>query len=138
MLHVMEVLLDPLLNRGVASAKAVDLSQAGDSTLHVVPGHIRWNLPAEFLNKKNELGARSDDAHVAFQHVQELWEFVQAGPPQKTTNRGDSLIVSRSMLFVTATGLCHVHRPELEHFEMGSVQTDSFPARKGRGQVKST
>ena len=40
-LHVIKVLLDPLLNRGVATAKAVYLRQSRDATLHTNAPRIR-------------------------------------------------------------------------------------------------
>ena len=56
-MHLMKVLLDPFLNRGVATAKTVYLCQSGDATLHIVPSHISWNFLSEFLDEKGEFAA---------------------------------------------------------------------------------
>src|SRR5689334_12256426 len=63
-LDVIEVVLDPLLDRGVA-APAVDLGPAGEAGLHLVAEHVLRHPLLELLDEERPLGARPDERHVA-------------------------------------------------------------------------
>src|SRR5262249_21943244 len=91
-LDVVEVVLDPLLDRRVA-APAVDLRPAGDPGLHLVAEHVAGHAATEFLDEARALGPRADQAHLTAQHVDELRQFVEAGPPQKYAQGGAARIV---------------------------------------------
>src|SRR5262249_37118943 len=58
-LDVIQVVLDALLDRGVA-APAVDLRPAGDPGLHLVPQHVLRDLVLELRDEQRPLGARAD------------------------------------------------------------------------------
>src|SRR3990170_3300148 len=81
-LDVVEVVLDPPLERGVA-APAVDLGPPGDPGLHLVAQHVAGDLPAELLHEDRPLGARAHEAHLPAEHVEELGQLVQAEPAQE-------------------------------------------------------
>src|SRR5687767_9583555 len=70
-LNVIEVVLDPLLERGVAPP-AVDLRPAGDAGFHFVTQHVLRNAMLELLDEERTLGTGADDGHVALQDVPEL------------------------------------------------------------------
>src|SRR5262245_2346754 len=75
-LHVIEVVLDALLERRVA-APAVDLGPAGHAAAHAVTQHVTWDALLELLHEGRALGARADEAHVALHDVQELRQLVE-------------------------------------------------------------
>src|SRR3954454_19079410 len=58
-LDVIEVVLDPLLDRGVA-APPVDLRPAGDAGLDLVPEHVLGNLVLELGDEQRALRPRAD------------------------------------------------------------------------------
>src|SRR3989442_9718701 len=70
-LDVVEVVFDPLLDRGLASP-AVDLRPARDARLHLVAEHVAGHPPAELLDEARALGTRADEAHLTAQDVPEL------------------------------------------------------------------
>jgi len=41
--------------------------------------------------------ARSDERHLAFQHVEQLWQLVEAGAAQKAADFGDAIVASDSL-----------------------------------------
>ena len=51
------------------------------------------------------------NAHVAQQHVPELWQLIQAGPPQKITDACYAHIVLQGLLAISI--LVHHHGAEL-------------------------
>src|SRR5262249_27756465 len=59
-LDVVEVVLDPLLDRRVA-APAVDLRPAGQPRLHLVAKHVRGDAMLELFDEVRTLGPRADD-----------------------------------------------------------------------------
>src|SRR5437762_1458899 len=59
-LDVVEVVLDPLLDRGVA-APAVHLRPAGDAGLHLVAQHVLRDLVLELRHEQRPLGPRADN-----------------------------------------------------------------------------
>src|SRR5438128_338352 len=62
-LDVVQVVLDPLLDRRVA-APAVDLGPAGDAALDPVAQHVLRDALLELLDEGRPLGARPHQAHV--------------------------------------------------------------------------
>src|SRR5687767_3560135 len=85
-LDVIEVVLDALLERGVA-APAVDLRPAGDAGLHLVAQHVLRNAVLELLDEERPLRARTDDRHIALQHVPELRQLIEVELAQPAPER---------------------------------------------------
>src|SRR4051812_991653 len=85
-LDVIQVVLDPLLDRGVA-APAVHLRPAGDARLHFVAQHVLGNLVLELRDEQRPLGPRADDRHIALEDVPQLRQFVDVGAPQHLADR---------------------------------------------------
>ena len=75
MRDVVVVPLDALVERRLP-AQAVHLCPPGDSRLHPVAVAIADDAFAEQLDELGPLGARSDEAHLAAQDVDELRKLV--------------------------------------------------------------
>src|SRR5207253_2512294 len=75
-LDVVEITLDPLLDRCVAPP-SVDLGPARDPRLHLVAEHVAGHAAPELLHEARALGARSDEAHLAAQHVEALRQLAE-------------------------------------------------------------
>src|SRR5438445_13332128 len=74
---VVEIVLDSFAQGGVA-APAVDLGPAGDPGLHAMAGHVIGNGLGELLNKDGSLRPGTDQAHVAYQNIDQLRQLVKA------------------------------------------------------------
>src|SRR5687768_17974005 len=80
-LDVIQVVLDPLLERGVA-APAVDLRPAGDAGLDLVAQHVLRDAVLELLDEERALRTRADDRHFSREDVPELRQLVQVEAAQ--------------------------------------------------------
>src|SRR6186713_3058153 len=120
-LDVVEVVLDALLERGVA-APAVDLRPAGDAGLDLVAQHVLRDAVLELLDEEGALGPRPDDRHVALEHVPELRQLVEVEAAQPAAHRRRPRVVvahphrARRVLGVL------VHRADLEYGEGAAVE----------------
>src|SRR5882762_10754153 len=123
-LDVVEVALDPLLDRGVAPP-SVDLGPAGDSRLHLVAEHVARHPPPEFLDEARALRTRPHETHLAAKHVEELRQFVEARSPEKRPEAGAAWIVRTSPHRTGFSLGVDAHSPELEHAEPLAV--DAHP-----------
>src|SRR5512139_3031860 len=70
-LDVEDVVLDALLDRGVA-APAVDLRPAGEAALDLVAQHVARDALAELVDEDRPLRARPDEAHLPAEDVDQL------------------------------------------------------------------
>src|SRR5512140_2755885 len=62
-LDVVDIVLDPLLDRGVA-APAVDLGPAGEAALDLVAQHVARDLFTELVDEDRPLRPRADETHL--------------------------------------------------------------------------
>src|SRR5262245_46518790 len=100
MLDVVKVMLYtfPYLLEGVGlAAPAIDLGPAGDARLHpmarvVVLDRLLVEQGARLGGER--MGPRTDDRHLAAQHVQELRQLVEAGAAQEGADPRDSRVVA--------------------------------------------
>src|SRR5205807_3080837 len=121
-LDVEEVVLDPLLDRGLAPP-AIDLRPARDARLHLMAEHVPGHPPAELLDEARALGTRADEAHLTAQDVPELRKLVEAeAPEERPEPRAPRVVRPRPDGAGLALGI-HAHRAELEHLEAPAVQT---------------
>src|SRR5437879_9713447 len=90
-LDVIEIVLDPLVDAGVA-AQAVDLRPAGHSRLDHVAQLVTGEAAAEALDEHRPLGPRAHQAHVAFEDVEQLGELVEREPAQPGADGRDARI----------------------------------------------
>ena len=92
MLQIIEVVLNPLANRSVASP-AADLSPPSNTRLQRMPRHVAGNISPKNLNEVRPLRARSNQAHVSAQHIDELRQLVQPRRPQNSAQTGDPFVL---------------------------------------------
>src|SRR5688500_9096375 len=91
-LDVVEVVLDALLDRGVA-APAIDLRPAGQPGLDLVAQHVLRHALLELLDEERALGPRADQRHVAAEDVPELRDLAQVGAAQELADRRAARVV---------------------------------------------
>src|SRR5207244_3340105 len=87
---VPQVEVDPLAPCQVVAAG--DLSETGDPGLRAEAAAIPGGVAGDLLGVRR---SRTDDAHVATHHVQDLWKLVEAPPPQECADARDPWIVRR-------------------------------------------
>src|SRR6187200_1422994 len=75
-LDVIEVVFNSFLQRCI-STPTVDLGPAGDPGLDLVPQHVLRDAVLELLDEEGALRPRSDDRHLALEHVPELRPLVE-------------------------------------------------------------
>src|SRR5215831_16603826 len=91
-LDVVEIVLDPLLDRRVPSP-AVDLRPTRDPRLDLVPEHVAGHPASELLEEARPLGPGADETHLAAQHVHELRQLVETRPSQEDADPRPARIV---------------------------------------------
>ena len=60
---------------------AVDLCPPGDTWKNLVTAELVWAVPIQLLNQHR---SRPDDAHLAFENIDQFGQFVEAGGTQET------------------------------------------------------
>ena len=118
--QVIKVILDPLGDGSIA-APSVHLSPAGDSGLESVARVIAIELLQKLFHKVRTFGPGPDDAHVAFQHIDELWEFIEIRFAQERAEGCTPGIVGTRPDSVALLLAGNLHRAELVHAEQAAV-----------------
>src|SRR5665647_1546139 len=88
----------------------VDLRPSGDAGPDLVPSRLLPIVAVEVLRQE---GARTDDAHVALEHVDELREFVERGRAQQLAEARETLGVRCARLDPSGSARRVAHRAEL-------------------------
>src|SRR6185312_3953452 len=70
-----------------------DLRPTGNARLDAVADRIEWNLFGEHRDEFRPLRTRTDQAHLAAQHVDQLRQFVDARPPYEPADPRDPRVV---------------------------------------------
>ena len=82
-----------------------------------MPHCVERYLLGQHRDERGPFGARADEAHLALQNVDELWQLVEARLAQESSDAGHPGIVHgrpfRSPILLGATG----HAAKLEHRE---------------------
>ena len=125
-LDVVEVVLDPLLERGVA-APAVDLGPAGDPGLHLVAQHVLRDPVLELLDEVRALRARARRSTCrrcsTFQSCGSSSRSKLAQPAPD--RRAARVVVARPHRAGLVFGV-DVHRSEFEDLEGLAVETHAL------------
>ncbi len=128
-------MLDAFVERGVA-APAVDLGPAREARLDLVPEHVARHFAPKLFDELRALGAGSDQAHVAAEHVPELREFVKAPSPQHAPDRGLSVVVRLGPDRAGVALGTVDHRAELQHLKHASVESHPALSEQNRDSVE--
>src|SRR3989304_4765572 len=91
-LAVVEVVLDALLDRGIAPP-SVHLGPAGHSRLDLVTQHVLGNPFFEFLDETRSLRTGPDQPHGTLEHVIELRKLVDAEAAKNAAPGGSSRVL---------------------------------------------
>ena len=75
-LDIIDIISNALRDRGV-SPQTVDLRPSGYAGAYEMLEHVAGHLLLEAFDKEGDFGSRPDQAHIAFQHIPELGEFIQ-------------------------------------------------------------
>ena len=109
---------------GVAS---MALGPPADAGTDFVPPGLLFIIQREVLYQQ---GSRTDQGHIAFQDVDELGEFVDAGGADELADRSQSLgIRQQPPIGIPLVG----HALELDHFEDFTVEAGTFLQEEGSG-----
>ena len=76
--------------------------------------------------------ARTYQTHVAFQHIDELWQLVDVGVPHEQSPFGDTRVVFHCLYSVRI--LVHLHAAELVAEEIFAIVTCSFLFEEDRAR----
>lgn len=121
MVNVPEVQFNAFFNAGI-SAVTVHLGPAGHTGFHLVFDHVVGDGILELFHEMGEFRTGTDQAHIAFQDIDELGKFIQAGLPEESTElcpAGIFVCCPGRILFVILP-----HGTELQHFELFPLVTD--------------
>src|SRR5690606_38088774 len=73
---------------------AIDLRPAGDAGLDLVALHVLVDEVPVLLIVSDRMRSGPDNGHAPLQHIDELWQFIQAGTAQERTEAGDAWVVA--------------------------------------------
>src|SRR5450756_1347880 len=107
-IDVPDVHLEALVPRD--GVTPVDLRPSGDAWPDLVPSRLLPIVAVEVLRQE---GARTDDAHVALEHVDELREFAERGRAQQLAEGRETLGVRCARLGPSGCERRVAHRAEL-------------------------
>ena len=104
----------------------VHLCPAGDAGQHLVAARLLGGVAVEVLHQQR---ARTHQAHLAFEDVEEFGEFIQAGGTQEAPEAGETLLIGQKVTLCIAQV---AHGAELVEFEDLIVQPGARLAEEHR------
>src|SRR5688572_17463036 len=122
--QVFEVIFDPAMHifeLARFAAATIHLRESSDSRWHLVADHIALDQPAILLIMRDRMRSWTDQAHVAPDHVDELWQLVNGVAAQPTADWSDPF-VALGRLLNDGPVFRDGHGPELEHIDDLSIQ----------------
>ena len=124
----------------VRVAAAADLPQAGDAGLHRQPAAVPQVVARDLVGERRP---RADEAHLAAEHVPQLGQLVERGPPQEAADPRDARVVvelehrAAELVAIGELGPPRLgvgdHRAELDDRERAPVEAD--PRSGGTGSA---
>src|SRR5208283_874704 len=93
---------------------------------------VLLDFTQEFLREMRPLGPGADNAHVTFQNVEKLRQFIEAAAPQQSADPGSARVILRGPRGIAVRGLGYPHRTELVHRKNPSLEPDSALHKKNR------
>src|SRR3990172_108381 len=99
------------------------LSPAGEAGLHAMSIEVLRHCSGEFFNKPYPLWAWADKAHIASEHIIQLWELIEACLSEKSANAGSpGIILHPKPCLRIEPFSTKLHRAELVHNESPPVK----------------
>ena len=105
------------------AAAPFHLCQPGDARLGKLTNGIAFDDFGKLLIVINEMGAGADDAHLAFEDVEELGHLIDAALAKEIATSEDSGIVH---LCLNARHVIDFHGAELQHLENFAISSRSL------------
>ncbi len=105
------------------TAPALHLGEAGDAGLEGVALHVAGDEAAVLLVVVDGVGARTDEAHLTAEDVEELGQFIEAPAAQDATEGCDAGIIAGGLAQAgLVTGLEYAHGAELEDAKAAAIE----------------
>src|SRR5690349_16031982 len=114
MIYVVDIESEAIIPGQLSSA--ANLRQTGDTRPNQVSTGLLGRIQRQILDKQR---SGSYQAHLALQHIDELRQLVNARGAQKSTNRGEPLLIVVQL----AAGTRLPHRPELVDHKRATAPT---------------
>src|SRR5580704_7384388 len=128
---------DPLGQIGVA-AKTVYLSPAGDAGFDRMASVIMRDLVLKVPNQLRAFRPRPHEAHLAFEHIPELWDLVDVPLPHKSADSKAARVIFRGPADFPVFFRIEPHTANLQHLEGLAIPAESPLAvqdRSGRFEI---
>src|SRR5205823_2358689 len=124
-LDVVEIVLE-LFNRvfDACPIRVADLRPAGHARLDYVTLAVERDALRQLAHELGAFRSRSDETHFPDEHIPQLRHFVEARPPEKSTNRGHARVVRGTPYGTGRRFRVDAHRAELVHHELAPLPAD--------------
>src|SRR4030095_4993707 len=108
------------------AVRIIYLRPSGDPRLHQVPKMVKRDGLLIALGALAPLGARTNQADVAFEGVPKLRQLIQAKFPQPPPYRGDAMIAFSGVNILHRTIRALPHRAEFKKNEASAIAANPF------------
>src|SRR5271165_275640 len=141
MLDVIKVMYDAgmrLFDRVHLAAQPVDLRPAGDARLDAMSMDIffdRVDIEATAGLHRNGMRSRTDQRHIAAQHIDQLRQLIDAQSTQDATDTGDPRVVWHGALRPRLVAPVDIHRAKFEHPDHVVIETEALLNKKYRSSA---
>ena len=113
------------------AAPAFYLGEAGDAWLEGMALHVARHMLAVVLVVLNGVGAGAHQAHLTFEHIEQLGQLIQAPAPQHGTHGGDAGVITGGLLEAgLIASFQHTHAAELVHREGLAIEAVALLAKQ--------
>src|SRR6185312_17515002 len=119
-----------LLGRVGLAAEAVDLRPTGDAGLDAMAAEIAVDDLGILLVMGDRMRAGPDQRHVSPEHIEELRQLVEAGPPEQPADPGHPWIVAPGLRHRRIGTPIMVHGPEFEDRDLVVVESVALLAKQ--------
>src|SRR5262249_34693271 len=114
-----------------------DLRPARDAGLHAMTDAVVRDLLQQTVDEHRPFRARADEAHIAFQHIEELRDLVDPRAADEAADACDAAIVALGPAGDAVFLGIRAHAAELQHHERVAAGTDALLAiEDGTGAVE--
>jgi hypothetical protein len=131
-LDIIEIVRDPSVGliEGVdLAAQPIDLGPAGDARLDAMSMEIFLDgvaIEAIARLHRNRMRPRTDQRHIALQHIDQLWQLIEAQPTQNSPNAGNPRVVPYCSQRSRLVAAVNMHSPKFKHLDHVVVQAEAL------------